>query len=87
MSMNRAHWSAAKSARVLRLGEDVIGQADVQVALALEDDAVADDIVGGVGEPQEHRHDEAEEKVSGDMVGARQNRTRSRSRNSAAPRR
>ena len=48
-------------------GEDVAGGVFGVVAFALEEDAVADDFVGAVGEAEEHGDDERHEEVGGDV--------------------
>ena len=50
-------------------GEDVAGGVFGVVAFALEEDAVADDFVGAVGEAEEHGDDERHEEVGGDVEG------------------
>ena len=52
-----------------RLGENVIRQPHVEVALALQDGAVANDVVRAVSQAEEHRHDEGEKEKRRDVVG------------------
>ena len=42
------HWKSAKKPSETNLREDVVRQPDVQVAFALQDGAVANDVVGTV---------------------------------------
>ena len=58
-----------KHAERERLRENVVRQPDVEIALALQDGAVADDVVGAVRQAEEHRDDQAEEKKRRDVIG------------------
>ena len=49
-----------KDAQGERLRNDVVRQANLDIALALQDRPVADDVIGAIGETKKHRHDEAE---------------------------
>ena len=52
-----------------RLGQQVVAEAHVQVALAQKHRTVADDVVDAVGQAQEHRHHQREEEVGRDVEG------------------
>ena len=54
--------------------EDVVRQPDVEVAFALQNGPVADDVVGAVGQAEKHRHDQAERRGTSGCGKPRRNR-------------
>ena len=58
------------------LGQNIPSEPDVEVALALQDGTVADDVIHAVGQSEEHGDNEREEQVGrnverrGEVIGA-----------------
>ena len=62
------HWTRANTPN--EFGEDVVGQPDVEIAFAMQDDTVADDVVDGVHQREEHGDEQRDEDVGRDVKGA-----------------
>ena len=55
-----------------RFRDHIIREANIEIALALQHRPIADDIVGTVGQAEEHRDDKAEEQKRRNVISGRE---------------